>query len=40
MAEKAKLEVTPVSGENIDALMKELYATPPEVAKKAAAAVK
>jgi hypothetical protein len=29
-----------VNGEKVDALVKEIYATPPEVAKQAAAALK
>ncbi|HZP77758.1 MAG TPA: tripartite tricarboxylate transporter substrate-binding protein [Pseudolabrys sp.] len=36
-AEKAQLEITPVSGEKIEALIREVYATPAEVAKKAGA---
>ena len=36
-AEKAQLEVTPVSGEEVQKLVAEVYATPPEIAKKAAA---
>jgi tripartite-type tricarboxylate transporter receptor subunit TctC len=36
-AEKAQLEITPVSGEELQKLVAEVYATPPEVAKKAAA---
>jgi tripartite-type tricarboxylate transporter receptor subunit TctC len=36
-AEKAQLEVTPVPGDQIEALVKELFATPPDIAKKAAA---
>jgi tripartite-type tricarboxylate transporter receptor subunit TctC len=39
-AEKAKLEINPVDGEKVQALVKEIYATPPEVAKQAAAALK
>ncbi len=35
-AEKAGLEITPVSGEKIQELVKEVYDTPPEIAKKAA----
>jgi len=38
--EKMKLEVAPVPGEKVEALVKEIYATPPEVAKQAAAALK
>jgi tripartite-type tricarboxylate transporter receptor subunit TctC len=36
-AEKAKLEVTPISGEAVQKLVSEIYQTPPEVVKKAAA---
>ena len=36
-AEKAKLEITPVDGEDLQKLVAEVYATPPEIAKKAAA---
>jgi tripartite-type tricarboxylate transporter receptor subunit TctC len=39
-AEKAKLEINPVDGDKVHALVKEIYATPPEVAKQAAAALK
>jgi tripartite-type tricarboxylate transporter receptor subunit TctC len=35
-AEKAKMEITPVSGDQVDKLVKRIYATPPEVAKTAA----
>jgi tripartite-type tricarboxylate transporter receptor subunit TctC len=35
-AEKAGLEITPVPGEKIQELVKEVYETPPEIAKKAA----
>jgi tripartite-type tricarboxylate transporter receptor subunit TctC len=38
-AEANKFEINPVSGEDLEALVKEVYRTPPEVAKKAAAAV-
>jgi tripartite-type tricarboxylate transporter receptor subunit TctC len=34
-ADKAKMEITPVSGEQLDKLVKEIYAYPPAVAKKA-----
>lgn len=37
-AEKAKLEITPVSGDELDALIKEIYAAPKEIAEKAATA--
>ena len=39
-ADKAKLEINPVDGEKVQALVKEIYATPPEVARQAAAALK
>ena len=35
-AEKAQLEITPVNGAHLQQLVTEVYATPPEVAKKAA----
>ena len=35
-AEKAQLEVNPVSGEELQKLVAEIYKTPPEVAKQAA----
>jgi hypothetical protein len=38
-AERAKFEITPVPGDKIDALVKEIYQTPPEVVKKATAMV-
>ena len=34
-SEKARLEIAPVSGDKVEALVKETYATPPEVAKQA-----
>jgi tripartite-type tricarboxylate transporter receptor subunit TctC len=36
-ADKAQLEITPVDGEDLQKLISEVYATPPEIAKKAAA---
>jgi tripartite-type tricarboxylate transporter receptor subunit TctC len=39
-ADKAQLEIKPVSGEEVQKLVTEVYATPPEVIKKAAAAAK
>ncbi|MFZ3338017.1 MAG: tripartite tricarboxylate transporter substrate-binding protein [Xanthobacteraceae bacterium] len=36
-AAKGKFEINPVGGEALDALVKEIYQTPPEVTKKAAA---
>ena len=38
-AAKSKLEINPVSGEEVQELVRELYKTPPETAKKAAALV-
>jgi hypothetical protein len=35
-AERSKLEITPVSGERIQALVAELYKTPPELTKRLA----
>jgi tripartite-type tricarboxylate transporter receptor subunit TctC len=35
-ADKAQLEITPVGGEEVQKLVTEVYATPPEIAKKAA----
>ena len=35
-AEKAQLEITPVSGEEVEKLVKELYQTPKPLAAKAA----
>jgi tripartite-type tricarboxylate transporter receptor subunit TctC len=37
---RAKLEIAPVPGDRVEALVKEIYATPAEVAKQAAAALK
>ena len=39
-AEKAKLEINPVSGEDVQKLVTEVYAAPPAVAKKAAEILK
>jgi tripartite-type tricarboxylate transporter receptor subunit TctC len=39
-ADKAKLEIEPATGEKVEALVKEVYATPAEIAKQAAAALK
>jgi len=36
-AEKAQLEINPVPGDKVQALVQEIYATQPEIAKKAAA---
>jgi hypothetical protein len=36
-AEQSKFEINPVSGERLEALVDEIYQTPPEVTKKAAA---
>jgi hypothetical protein len=35
-AEKAQMEITPVSGERVETLVKNLYATPTEITKQAA----
>ena len=35
-AEKAQLEINPVHGEHVQALVEDIYRTPPEVEKKAA----
>ena len=34
--DKAQMEINPVSGDRVQALVKEIYATPPEIAQKAA----
>jgi tripartite-type tricarboxylate transporter receptor subunit TctC len=39
-AEKLKLEITPVSGERVQQIVHDIYATPPAVVQKAAALVK
>ena len=39
-AEKIQLEITPVSGEAVQKLVAEIYATPPDIVKQAAQAVK
>jgi tripartite-type tricarboxylate transporter receptor subunit TctC len=39
-ADATKFEINPVSGEQVEALVKEVYQTPPEVTKKAAAILK
>jgi tripartite-type tricarboxylate transporter receptor subunit TctC len=39
-AEKSKLEINPVDGDELDKLVKEIYATPPAVAQRAAAILK
>jgi hypothetical protein len=38
-ADKAKMEITPVAGDKLDALVKEIYATPKALAQKAAAII-
>jgi hypothetical protein len=38
-AEQNKFEINPVSGDQLGALVKEVYRTPPEVVRKAAAMV-
>ena len=35
-AEKAKLEINPVNGARVEAIVKETFSTPPEIMKKAA----
>jgi hypothetical protein len=39
-AEANKFEINPVSGADLEALVKDVYRTPPEVVKKAAAMVR
>jgi tripartite-type tricarboxylate transporter receptor subunit TctC len=39
-ARKSRLDINPVSGEKLDALMREMYETPPEIARKAADALR
>jgi len=39
-AEQNKFEINPVNGEEVEALVKEVYQTPPEVVRKAAAMVR
>jgi hypothetical protein len=39
-AEKAQLEITPVSGDALQKLVSEIYQTPPAVVKKAAELLK
>jgi tripartite-type tricarboxylate transporter receptor subunit TctC len=39
-AQEADLEITPVSGEDVQALVAEIYETPPEIAAKAAALIR
>ena len=39
-ADKAQLEITPISGEAVQKLVSEIYSTPPEVVKKAAELLK
>ena len=34
--EKTQMEINPVSGDRVQALVKEIYSTPPEIVKKAA----
>ncbi|MBC7037585.1 hypothetical protein G6O47_24100, partial [Salmonella enterica subsp. enterica serovar Enteritidis] len=34
-AEKVQMEINPVPGEKVQALVKDIYSTPPEVTKKA-----
>jgi hypothetical protein len=39
-AERSQMEITPVSGAEVQKLVGEVYQTPPEIAKKAAQALK
>lgn len=39
-ADKSKLEISPVQGDKVEALVKEIYETPPDVAQKAGALLK
>lgn len=39
-ARKSRLDIDPVPGEKLDALMREMYQTPPDIARKAAEALK
>jgi hypothetical protein len=39
-AAKTDMEITPISGESIDAFIAELYKTPKDVVEKAAAAIR
>ena len=39
-AEKAQMEITPVPGDQLQTLVKEIYATPPDIVQKAAALLK
>ena len=39
-ADKAQLEINPVSGEDVEKLVKEVYATPADIVAKAKAAAK
>jgi tripartite-type tricarboxylate transporter receptor subunit TctC len=39
-ADKTQLEVNPVSGEDVEKLVKEIYATPPDIVAKAKDAAK
>jgi tripartite-type tricarboxylate transporter receptor subunit TctC len=39
-ADKAHMEITPVPGDHLETLVKEIYATPPEIAQKAASLLK
>jgi tripartite-type tricarboxylate transporter receptor subunit TctC len=38
-ARKSRLDINPVSGEKLEALMREMYETPPDIARKAAEAL-
>ena len=39
-AAQNKFEINPVDGEELEALVKDVYQTPPDIVKKAAAAVR
>ncbi len=39
-ARKSRLDIDPVSGEKLEALMREMYETPPDIARKAAEALR
>jgi tripartite-type tricarboxylate transporter receptor subunit TctC len=39
-ARKSRLDINPVSGEKLEALMREMYETPPDIARKAAEALR
>jgi hypothetical protein len=39
-ADKAQLEITPISGEEVQKLVAEVYKTPPEIVQRAAEILK